>query len=1034
MAKNSKASKSNKKKYTLKEVYKSLLVEAIITPAEFLERIVNIVEKKPKISGKYGPIIKKLLEKTKETKLLAFKSKENKRDRKLAEFEIIKSLQAIKGIDGNPINLKRMRPLYDSLAKYLETSVDANIDDCLKSADYYMKEFYVSADKEDVDLITKGKFNFATVFKRTNFYQSVDEYKSQLSGMDTSGAEYFDVYESPDKKIKIVYPLSSYAFNLYIKNNNSGQTLTWCTQSESTWFSYNKKQYVMIMTVDSDNKEERLISLKVSKEGTIDKYETCDADNQHMNDRLDSLLSLNLVNSVKSATQSLNEKIKTSEITLVDKRDESKEVIKGLVELNRYSDIIDILNYSIVDYAEGIEGLEGEHNFEIVINTLNSEARANTQKKESILNAYTDFLTSSYIDNNIDLRLDSYLQFFETKSAMDLFYKRLIEKSLNHRSHEKYFITLIDDISSENQYIKTVNIEDHAAFFGDPKEVLENCLLNSLNTNNILFFKRIIKSSLEIEYIKKNILTENFNGILKTKGFSRLVDARKENIINTENEEDKSELYLQETIFQEQNKEIVSQILQEKQIDIKNTDMRNFICLIERFNKTRDEKHLTKENIDRHLISQNREDYNNAIEKITSDLSFFNNMFSLSKQDDFDIEIFKLFINAKDSQNLINYNERSYIIFDHIINQRSENELYRAISSSNPDRILDLIEIVMQNFKKSKEEVSIKLANTMLKGLKILIPVILRNQKVSERYTSNEENFKQIINIADANNDYFDLFLHVIDFLPIDKYPSDYAQSLAKDLFDQKMFKASIKFLKSNDVDYLLTKESILRLGYHLLKNNKIADTTIIDKLFKVYFKTLSSYERIDVSFCFDFLDIIMLYFKDKQTLSTFIKDNFEITVYNKELFFKIIEEFNKLKIAFNKEKLGKFMSDDNFKSLDKNTRLSFYENLITISSDGHANHLDLIDDIDKVKSILAYNLKDISKSSGGLKRETTNFVDDLEDIINFISRLRSASRKKLSQAIPQAKTIKRLWQQQPHDHDDYFESLLRQYLKLMID
>jgi len=127
-------------------------------------------------------------------------------------------------------------------------------------------------------------------------------------------------------------------------------------------------------------------------------------------------------------------------------------------------------------------------------------------------------------------------------------------------------------------------------------------------------------------------------------------------------------------------------------------------------------------------------------------------------------------------------------------------------------------------------------------------------------------------------------------------------------------------------------------------------------------------------------------------------------------------------------------MSDDNFKSLDKNTRLSFYENLITISSDGHANHLDLIDDIDKVKSILAYNLKDISKSSGGLKRETTNFVDDLEDIINFISRLRSASRKKLSQAIPQAKTIKRLWQQQPHDHDDYFESLLRQYLKLMID
>ena len=1045
MAKNNKASKKHKGKYTLKEVYKRLLTEAIITPTEFLERIVNIVDSKSSVSGKYGLIIKKILGKTKETKLLTLKGKENKKARRAAELEIIKSLQDIKGIDGNPIDLKRMRPLYDSLAKFLENSADVNIDDCLKSADYYMREFYRSADQEDIELIRKGKFDFATVFKRTNFYQSIDEYKSRLSGMQRSlnPNEYADVYESPDSKILIVYPHTSGAFNRHINHNNAGYNpITWCTQSESTWFKYNSRQYVMIMTVDSGNHEERLISLKVSKkDGIIDKQGTCDANNQHMGDRLDHLLSQELIESVKLAAQSLYQKEKAREIEISEKRqksrDRNQEVIKGLIELNRYSDIIDILNYAVVEYSEDYRDdidIVAEYTFENLVNILSSEARANTQKKDNIVNAYIDFTASAYTDNNIDLSIYSYLQFFDgVDLTNELLFKRLIEKSLDRRSHEKYFMTLLDVIRVENAYTKSVNIEDYASFFGDPKEVLETCLLNALNTNNILFFKTIIKHSLEVEYIKKNIMTENFNGVLKTQGFSRLIDVRKENIINIENE-DKEELYLQETIFQEQNKSIVSQILQEKQIDIESVDLSNVYNLIKIFNKTRDEKHLTKENINLNLISKNID--SDAIEKITSDLSYYNSISDILNQDDFDTTIFKLFISARDSQSLINYNERSFSVFDYIINHRSESELYNSISTHNPEQILDLIEVFMQNFRKSKEEISKKLANVILKGLKILIPSILRNQRITERIDSHEENFKHIIEIADANKDFLNLIFSIIEFLPMSDRPQSYSERLAVDFFNiEKMRKESIKLLKSQDIDEILKNYYYTRLGYYLVKNNKIVDQGILEKVFKSFLKVLSSLKYLghSPSFYPDYLDIIMSYFKDKQTLSDFIGNNFIATKNNTDFLFQIIEEFNKLKAAFDKEKLGNIMCGNSFKSLDKNTRLSFYENLITISSDGHANHLDLIDDIDKVQSILAYNLKGISKSSGGLKRETTNFVDDLEDIVNFISRLKSASRKRLAQAIPQAKTVKRLWQQQPHDLDDYFESLLKQYLKLII-
>ena len=165
--------------------------------------------------------------------------------------------------------------------------------------------------------------------------------------------------------------------------------------------------------------------------------------------------------------------------------------------------------------------------------------------------------------------------------------------------------------------------------------------------------------------------------------------------------------------------------------------------------------------------------------------------------------------------------------------------------------------------------------------------------------------------------------------------PQSYSEAIAIDLFNiEKMHKEAIKLLKTEDVNELSKQLHYVRLGYYLIKNNKIVDKSIIEKVFKSFLKVLSSLEYLghSPSFYPDYLDIVMSYFKDKQALSDFVGNNFIITKNNTDFLFQIIEEFNKLKVAFDKEKLGNIMSGDNFKSLDKNTRLAFYENLITLS------------------------------------------------------------------------------------------------------
>ena len=87
---------------------------------------------------------------------------------------------------------------------------------------------------------TKTPSKAFPILKTTKFYKQYHEFKSDLGSFSN---EVIRVYE--DNIIEVVYPTNSYSFNSFIEE--SGHDVTWCTQSPSTWESYNSRQYVMIL-------------------------------------------------------------------------------------------------------------------------------------------------------------------------------------------------------------------------------------------------------------------------------------------------------------------------------------------------------------------------------------------------------------------------------------------------------------------------------------------------------------------------------------------------------------------------------------------------------------------------------------------------------------------------------------------------------------------------------------------------------------------------------------------------------------------
>ena len=521
--------------YLYRKVYKKLLNEAIIDQGSFLEKLVDIINKKPTAEGNYGKLIKKIVSAMNKTKLLSLKDdqsqiedllqkpdvpsqerallkkrkKDNKRSRKKAEVTIHKSLQSIKGLDGEPINLKQIRPLYDSMLKYLESKGDVNIDDCIKSADYYMKDFYRLADKEEKLRIDKGDFDFDLIFQRTNFYQEFVSFKSNLSNRYRTKDNIVDIYA--DEKVTIVYPTTPESFNNYI--SESGHSVSWCTQNSSTWYSYNSEQFVCIMQVYSNHHssavnyefDTSIISLKVDFDGEVDHNGTCDGNNNHMNyQSLNSLLTREMYEAIKAHALKMSPfGDKAGDIDSLVNQSKYERSIDGLLDINEYEELKSFLLIIANSYPQ----LWNE------IATYTIDSAVDKDKIDKVIDVYVEAIASLNFDTTLvgsEIDWDSPL-LNTSRSQKELFASKLLEKSLNRRSHEKYLIALLE--------LYKIDMPGWLSSSGDVNKNLKTAIINAVNTNNQANFRKVINTCLYNNHVKENVITTDFVEIFDTKGF-----------------------------------------------------------------------------------------------------------------------------------------------------------------------------------------------------------------------------------------------------------------------------------------------------------------------------------------------------------------------------------------------------------------------------------------------------------------------------------------------------------------------------------
>ena len=222
----------------------------------------------------------------------------NKKSRKSLEQVVIDQIRKHKNIDGSPVEIRNILPLYDSMLEFISNKGDVNINDCIMAADLYMKELYKNADAETIDKMELGDVDFSEVFVKTKYYEEFmqDFILNQKNLL---------IYE--DDKVKITYPTGNFSFNRTIRNYKRAD-VTWCTKMLSSWLYHtnDKQQYVCIMNVKGLDRshQDYIISLKVLRDGSIDYNDTCDANNDHMNiDSVTKYLSQDALEEIKRKTK-----------------------------------------------------------------------------------------------------------------------------------------------------------------------------------------------------------------------------------------------------------------------------------------------------------------------------------------------------------------------------------------------------------------------------------------------------------------------------------------------------------------------------------------------------------------------------------------------------------------------------------------------------------------------------------------------------------------------------------------------------------
>ena len=1018
-------------KYLLKEVYKDLLNEAILDQSTFLEKLVKIAEKKPAVEGKYGKIIKKIVAKVDETNLFSLKGKVNKRARKKAEVDIHKNMKEIKGLDGEPIDLKRIRPLYDSLISYLENKSLVSIDDCIMSADFYMKDFYANADLEEKKIIDNGKFDFSLIFKRTNFYQRFLDFKVRLTGIST---ELIQVYE--DDNIKIVYPTTPDMFNTVIREVDG--FVDWCTQSPSTWYSYSRTQYLMILRNKNDSGgSTHIISLKVKHDGTVDYNGTCDANNKHMNkvSIQEVLGSSNVEDIIFKKTNSPAFKSSRNEMDPND--EEYKDYIDTLLDVNNFKSITNML----VLYST----LVSEESFGEVANFI-FDASIKKNKLDDIVDVYCDVISSIHFEReeglqntNIDWKLP-----LITHDLFEKVTERLFQKTLEPRNHEKYLIALLDLLGDKLQFI-----------LGAEVDKLKDSAMNAFNTNNFINFKKVILAVSRNQAAEAIVLdSKDSHEILTTKGFKKFFEEKKGNIITADDYDlnydfhsTSAEIILTRIILN--NKEYFAKYLQgdetkeEAIATTEDVDIKTIVNYME--NKIERSSHdinsLKKglEALSPYLLSSNISDVNAILDDVLYDVDLLNTLYQKSSV--ITNIAFRMLITNLNKNSGINYNAKSSEVFEFCISVMSVDNIIESLKKivRNPYmQFLSLINVCIsfnKNLNSANEKIITVLSRLMLSYAHIHEEIIIS--------LSRDDTDKYLMHYItkDTIDCYLDLVIAWGNYL-------SFARSVKEGIVKNNFLNIGKRNTASPKLHYFIesliripTLKSTLTSPQKRVSTSQIEPSLHIDDIYCIIYidtisrlsnediiKTLKSYIIIimtgDPSMSRPVLILQLAKEINRALVKRVIPDNrMSIIVgsaihstlffgqdsfFYRDLVLQMIKRFNDLKTSFDKKLLAKIVRSGWFSHLREIERNIVLINFISIGSDNLENRLSAKD-----RAIVRDCLVD------GTRKNKKHLLQDKEIILVLTRKLDRISKRHMYLAFPSEK--------------DLNEMLIREYLKELL-
>ena len=536
-------------KYSLKEVFfnkerKNLLFEmGIITQGEFALRLIDLLKKKPALESNPSPLSKIIIDTTKKehifakskrkdayAKYLRDKGRTTKDDKKLKKSlsSKLKSAEAaiheaiirenIKNNDGEVIDFMKMKPLYESMLDYLELSGDVNIDDCIKAADYYMRNFYRIATKEDKDEIDRGNFDFKTVFKRTNYFQDYldDTLPPEIENIEIRN-NIIKLYE--DEDVEVVFPLTNPAFLSYISDKEGD--LDWCTRGPRTWISYNKKHLVAIAHDKKTLKGDLtyLISLKIDFDGSILYEASCDYKNQHMTkNQIQKVISSSAENEIKKIVSENGLRVKGVPENL-------EKHFRNLVELNDIEELKKLF-YQIIEIAGVDEGIE--ENFNLLykcFEELHGESKALELYQEIMFTAATEY---TFISNEDLINITSMdLAFSPVKKRWLDFRQDYLSFSLSKKIRRKSICL--------NFFLESMIVQDVSNINFSINDLI-SLIKIGLKEKNITLFKRIVSNLItflgKVDDATVSAIQESFSSIVTSRGFKSYFREAKLDIFN----------------------------------------------------------------------------------------------------------------------------------------------------------------------------------------------------------------------------------------------------------------------------------------------------------------------------------------------------------------------------------------------------------------------------------------------------------------------------------------------------------------------